>query len=417
MGQAQVGGSCGWDTLVGVGKLRQRACLTNLIEFFEDVTSRMDKGEPVDVLYLDFQKAFDKVPHKRLAYKLKAHGIGGSVLMWIENWLADRRQRVGVNGSFSEWQAVTSGVPQGSVLGPQLITIYINDLDEGIQCNISKFADDTKLGGIVRCEEDAWRLQGDLDRLSEWADAWQMQYNVDKCEVIHFGSKNMRVDYYLNGGRLGKGEMQRDLGVMVHQTLKVGMQVQQAVKKANGMLAFIAKGFEYRSREVLLQLYRVLVRPHQEYCVQFWSPNLRKDILAIEGVQRRFTRLIPGMSGLSYEERLDRLGLYSLEFRKLRGDLIETYKILKGLDKLDAGRLFPMLGESRTRGHSLRIRGNSFRTEMRKTFFTQRVVSLWNSLPQKVVEASSLAIFKRALDVALVAKGIRGYGEKAGMGY
>ena len=312
---------------------------------------------------------------------------------------------------------MTSGVPQGSVLGPQLFTIYINDLDEGIEGNISKFADDTKLGGSVSCEEDARRLQGDLDRLGEWANVWQMQYNVDKCEVIHFGGKNRKTDYYLNGGRLGKGEMQRDLGVMVHQSLKVGMQVQQAVKKANGMLAFIAKGFEYRSREVLLQLYRVLVRPHLEYCVQFWSPNLRKDIIAIEGVQRRFTRLIPGMSGLSYEERLDRLGLYSLEFRRLRGDLIETYKILKGLDRLDAGRLFPMLGRSRTRGHSLRIRGKSFRTEMRRNFFTQRVVGLWNSLPQRVVEASSLAIFKRELDVALVAKGIRGYGEKAGTGY
>ena len=144
--------------------------------------------------------------------------------------------------------------------------------------------------------------------------------------------------------------------------------MQQAVKKANGMLAFIAKGFEYRSREVLLQLYRVLVRPYLEYSAQFWSPNLRKDILATEGVQRRFTRLIPGMSGLPYEERLDRLGLYSLEFRILRGDLIETYKILKGLDRLDTGRLFPMLGKSRTRGHSLRIRGKSFRTEMRKHF-------------------------------------------------
>ena len=220
----------------------------DLVEFFEDVTSSVDRGEPVDVVYLDFQKAFDKVPHKRLVYKLKAHGIGGSVLMWIENWQANRKQRVEVNRSFSQWQAVTSGVPQGSVLGPQLFTIYINDLDEGIEGNISRFADDTKLGGSVSCEEDARRLQGDLDRLGEWANVWQMQYNVDKCEVIHFGGKNRKADYYLNGGRLGKGEMQRDLGVMVHQSLKVGMQVQQAVKKANGILAFIAKGFEYRSR-------------------------------------------------------------------------------------------------------------------------------------------------------------------------
>ena len=303
------------------GFMKGKSCLTNLLEFFEDVTSKMDEGVPVDVVYLDFQKAFDKVPHRRLVTKIRAHGIGGRVLTWIENWLADRKQRVGVNGSFSEWQAVASGVPQGSVLGPQLFTIYINDLEEGIRSNTSKFADDTKLGGSVNCEEDVRRLQGDLDRLSEWADAWQMQYNIDKCEVIHFGGKNKGADYYLNGVRLGKGEVQRDLGVLVHQSLKVGMQVQQAVKKANGMLAFITRGFQYRSKEVLLQLYRALVRPHLEYCVQFWSPNLRKDILVIEAVQRRFTRLIPGMAGLSYEERLKRLGLYSLEFRRMRGIL------------------------------------------------------------------------------------------------
>ena len=123
------------------------------------------------------------------------------------------------------------------------------------------------------------------------------------------------------------------------------------------------------------------------------------------------------MAGLSYEERLDRLGLYSLEFRRLRGDLIETYKILKGLERLDAGRLFPMLGESRTRGHSLRIRGRPFRMEMRKNFFSQRVVNLWNSLPQKAVEANSLDAFKRELDRALKDSGVRGYGEKAGTGY
>ena len=311
------------------GFTKGKSCLTNLLEFFEDVTRKMDKGEPVDVVYLDFQKAFDKVPHRRLVGKIRAHGIGGRVLTWIEKWLADRKQRVGINGSLSEWQAVTSGVPQGSVLGPQLFTIYINDLDEGIQSNISKFADDTKLGGSVNCEEDAMRMQGDLDRLGEWADAWQMKFNADKCEVIHFGSKNRKADYYLNGVKLGKGEVQRDLGVLVHQSMKVSMQVQQAVKKANGMLAFITRGIEYRSKEVLLQLYRALVRPHLEYCVQFWSPNLRKDILAIEGVQRRFTRLIPGMAGLSYAERMEQLGLYTLEFRRMRGISLKHIRLLR----------------------------------------------------------------------------------------
>ncbi|XP_059818932.1 uncharacterized protein LOC132390340 [Hypanus sabinus] len=276
---------------------------------------------------------------------------------------------------------------------------------------------DTKLGGRVKCMEDVMGMQGDLDRLGEWASVWQIQFNVDKCEVIHFGGKNRKVDYYLNGVKLGNGEVQRDLGVLVRQSMKASMQVQQAVKKTNGMLAFITRGIEYRSKEVLLQLYRALVRPHLGYCVQFWSPYLRKDILAIEGVQRRFTRLIPGMAGLSYVERLEQLGLYTLGFRRMRGDLIETYKIIKGLDTLEAGSMFLLMGESRTRGHSLRMRGRPFTTEMRKNLFTQRVVDLRNALPQKAVEAKSLDAFKRELDGALKDSEVVGYGEGAGTGY
>uniref|UniRef100_A0A4W3I0M1 Reverse transcriptase domain-containing protein n=1 Tax=Callorhinchus milii TaxID=7868 RepID=A0A4W3I0M1_CALMI len=236
------------------GFTKGKSCLNNLLEFFEDVSSRLERGEPVDVVYLDFKKAFDKVPHKRLLHKVKAHGINGNILAWIEEWLTGRKQRVGINGSFTNWQDVTNGVPQGSVFGSQLFTIYINDLDEDIECNVSKFADDTKLGGRVSSEDDAERLQRDIDRRGEWASRWQMAFNVGKCEVIHLGSKNRKTDYFLDGERLDSVSVQRDLGVLVHQSQKVSLQVQQATKKANGMLAFIAKGLEYKSREVLLQL-------------------------------------------------------------------------------------------------------------------------------------------------------------------
>eukprot|EP00061_Rhincodon_typus_P010675 g35151.t1 len=142
--------------------------------------------------------------------------------------------------------------------GTSAVQNIINDLDEEIERRFSKFADDTKLGGSVSCEEDAKRLQGDLDRFAEWENTWQIQYNVDISEVIHFGHKNRKADYYLNGGSLGKGEVQQGLSVMVEQLLKVGMQVQQAVRAASDTLPFIARGFEYRSKDIFLQLYRAL---------------------------------------------------------------------------------------------------------------------------------------------------------------
>ena len=127
------------------GFLKARSCLTNLLCFLEEITKWVDEGSPVDVIYLDFQKAFDKVPHQRLILKLKSHGMGNSIINWIEQWLTDRRQRVVVDGEVSSWKSVFSGVPQGSILGPILFLVYINDLEEGVIGKILKFADDTKL--------------------------------------------------------------------------------------------------------------------------------------------------------------------------------------------------------------------------------------------------------------------------------
>ena len=167
----------------------------------------------------------------------------------------------------------------------------------------------------------------------------------------------------------------------MHESQKASKQVQQVVKKTNCILAFIAKRLEFKNREVLLQLFRVLVRPHLEYCGQFWSPFLKKDLVTLEAVQGGFIRLIPGMRGLSYQERLNSLGLYSLEFRRVRGDLIQTYQILRELDRVD-GEMFSLVGESQTRAHNYKIKGQSFKTEVRRNLFSQRVVNLWILCPK-----------------------------------
>ena len=355
------------------------------------------RSKPVDVISR-FCKAFDKVPYQRLFKKLKSHGIGGKILVWIESWLTGRRQKVGLNREYSDWCSVVSGVPQGSVLGPLLFLIYINDLDEYIVSQLGKFADDTKLCRGISNSNEADILRSDLNQLYKWSLDWQMLFNVDKCTVIHMGKNNAEYNYKLGENIIKTSTKERDLGVIIDKTGKASEQCIMAVKKANAVLGMIKRNINFKSKDVIVRLYKALVRPKLEYCVQAWCPYLCKDKDMIERVQRRATKLIEGYRNINYYDRLASTGLICMEKRRVRGDLIEVFKILKGIDKLDFSKFFVLQKSNRTRGHNCRIVKQRSRLDIRKYFFSQRVVNAWNSLPQDVVDADSVNSFKNRLD-------------------
>ncbi|KAK4813354.1 hypothetical protein QYF61_026650 [Mycteria americana] len=306
------------------------------------VTRLVDEGKAVDVVYLDFSKAFDAVSHSILLKKLEAHGLDGCTLCWVKNWLDGRAQRVVVNGVYSSWRLVTSGVLQASVLG---------------------------------CVKD---LQRDLDRLDRWAGANCMRFNKAQDKVLHLGHSNPMQRYRLGEEWLESCPAEKDLRVLVDSCLNMSQQCAQAAKKANGILACVRNSVASRTRAVIVPLCSALVRPHLEYRVQCWAPHSKRDIEGLERVQRRATKLGKGLEPKADGERLRDLGLFSLEKRRLRGDLIALYNCLKG-----------------------GCREGRFRLDMRKFYFTERVVQHWNRLPREVVESPSLGVFKSRLDEVL----------------
>ena len=323
------------------------------------------------------------------------------MINWIEKWLIDRRQRVVVDGEVSNWKAVLSGVPQGSVLGPILFLIYINDLDDDITSKVLKFADDTKVFRKIKSDADRRHLQDDLIKLIEWSEKWQMLFNFGKCKCLHTGHGNEDAQYTMGDTVLNTTLKEKDLWLTISADMKVSEQCGIAAAKGNQILGLIRRNIVHKEKELIIPLYKTIVRPHLEYCIQAWRPYRKKDIDMLERVQRRATKIIPKLKNISYEMRLKECGLTTLETRRLRGDQIEVFKILNGYENIDRNIFFTVKEERRTRGHGVTLAKKQCRLDIRKISFSQRTVNEWNRLSADCVGASSVNIFKNKIDIYL----------------
>ena len=274
------------------------------------------------------------------------------------------------------------------------------------------FADDTKAARVVANQEQARLLQETIDSFATWADEWSMEFNVGKCKVMHVGSKNPKWEYTMNGEKLVVVEEEKDLGVWTQSNLKPSLQCAKAAQAANVALGLLLRSFHYRSKNTLIPLYKTFVRSKMEHAVAAWSPWLERDVEILERVQKRLIRALSDVWGQTYEEKLRDAGLTTLQERRHRGDLIEAFKTLKGVYKIDSAKWFNVIDHERarqTRGSVTMEEGEPrpntdvlyrplAKHDVRNHFFTLRVVRSWNALPGYVKDQKTVNGFKSALD-------------------
>ena len=388
------------------GFCKKRSCVSQLLVTLNEWFTFLDNKIPVDAAYLDFRKAFDSVPHKRLITKLKGYGVRGKILDWISSFLFGRSQFVNVNNNFSKTTPVSSGVPQGSVLGPCLFIYFINDLPEVIKCLSKIFADDTKAYKSILSVSDSEILQTSINKMVEWTDKWLIKFNSDKCKILHLGKNNPKYKYYIKQGEiikeLSETICEKDLGVFIDQNLSFDFHISQTIKKARRIAGMIVRTIKNRFPIIMSSLFKSLVRPILEYANAVWCPYKKKHIHELEKVQRQFTKRIKGFKNLTYTQRLSRLNLPSLEFRRLRGDYIEVYKILHEIyDPITTDTLLTINSNNITRSNTLKLKKRRVNYLPYQKFFTNRVINNWNRLPSDIVRAESLNIFKNKLDKRL----------------
>jgi hypothetical protein len=395
------------------GFVNRKSCATNLLETLDIITEALNRGFSAVLVLLDFSKAFDRVLHELLLIKLESYGLNDDLLKWCKSFLTGRKQRVVLGDSVADYVDVISGVPQGSVLGLLFFVLFINDMPELVEHFCKLFADDSKLIAIIRNSFDQKVLQSDLDKLVEWSVKWKLSFNEDKCKIMNIGCSPLGKTFLSMRTCTGEvktlteSSVERDLGIMINHKLNWKDQVDHAVQKAQNALGLLKRTFKHWDAEMFVKLFTVYVRPHLEYCNVVWSPYRKREIFRLEQVQRRATKLVPQIKFMNYESRLANLGLPTLEWRRQRGDLIQQFKFVKGINRVnwfygnvsgvDVESVRPSTRSSSNLHHH-QMSSQFTRIDRRANFFTNRVVNEWNDLDRSVVSAETVNGFKNRLD-------------------
>ena len=337
------------------GFRHSRSCETQLLSFIQELQSSNNTNMQTDLIIMDFAKAFDKVPHRHLLYKLNHFGITGKTLHWISAFLSDRTQTVVLEGRSSNTVPVTSGVPQGTVLGPVLFLVYINDLPDYLKYSkLRLFADDSIIYMPVRSQSDCLKLQADLDAAAKWEKDWLMAFHPDKCTFLSVTTKHQPVqhNYILHNHTLESVTSAKYLGITLQSNLKWDKHIDDITSKANKMLGFLKRNLKTPNQHTKSQAYQALVRPKLEYSCSVWDPHTSDSISKIEMVQRRSARYVCSRyhNTSSVSDMLNTLNWPTLAERRLRTRLVMMYKITHQLVAISSSTIL-IPSDSRTRKH------------------------------------------------------------------
>ncbi|MCG7878558.1 MAG: reverse transcriptase family protein [Candidatus Thiodiazotropha endolucinida] len=382
------------------GFRERRSCETQLVSLVEDLARRSSQGKQTDLVLLDFSKAFDKVNHSKLLLKLHSYGIRGSTLRWIQAFLSNRRQKVVIDGEESDSVPVTSGVPQGSVLGPILFLAYINDLPQDIVSQVRLFADDTAVYLTLEDRSDSETLQRDLDRLQAWEKKWDMEFNPSKCQVIKVTSARTMLDtrYVLHGQVLEVVSSARYLGVDISSNLSWNTHVNRIATNANRSLGFLRRNIKTKSPKIREMAYQTVVRPQLEYASAVWDPHTKEQTHKVEMVQRRAARwtMNDWHRTTSVSSLLHQLDWQTLEQRRSVARLCLFYKIVYGYVAVPLPDYIQPVSRP-SRWNSMNYRQlHTGRDYYKYSFFPLAIVQ-WNVLPEYAVVSPGPEPFKTAV--------------------